>query len=665
MIQNLHVRALKLLPRNSASDGGNLRRVIFSRAYAVRPYTSPSSFSSFSVRNEEEIKRHESHNVAICIATLQSCAQRCDATSGEQVHGFMVRKVFLDHSPEGVTSLINMYAKCSQMRRAVSVFDRFERNVFNYNVIISGFVVNGFPLDAMKIYREMRAEGIFPDKYTFPSLIKASCEAMDISEVKKVHGLVFRLGLDSDCYVGSALVKCYLKFVLMEDAQKVFDELPERDDVVLWNAMINGYSQISRFEYASRVFMDMREGGIEIGRYTITGVLSAFTAMGELGNGRSIHCLAVKMGFDSGIAVSNALIDMYGKSKNLLEAVTIFEGMDERDIFSWNSILCVHDFCGDHEGALALFNRMLRCRIPPDLVTLTTVLPSCACLAALMQGREIHGYMIVTGLLNPRISKNVNNVFISNALMDMYSKCGNMWNAHSVFDTMGNTDTASWNIMITGYGVHGHGKLALEMFSQMCRDGFKPDEVTFVGVLTACNHSGFVSEGRGFLTQMDSVYGVVPTIEHYACVIDMLGRAGRLKEAYDLAITMPVEANPVVWRTLLASSRLHGNIDLAKVAGQHLLELEPEHCGSYVLMSNVFVEAGKYEEVLDVRDAMRQKNVRKKPGCSWIELKNRVHTFLTSDRNHLESESIFCCLDLLICHMHGRECMLEALQETW
>ncbi|CAA7024967.1 unnamed protein product [Microthlaspi erraticum] len=641
-IENLSVGSLRFLSRNPDFF-----------ASVTKPPAPASFYSTVSAQIEDQQKRFEYHNVATCIATLQRCAQRNDAVSGQQVHGFMVRKGFLDDSPRAVTSLVNMYAKCGLMRHAISVTggsEDHERDVFGYNAIISGFVINGSPLDAMETYREMRAKGIFPDKYTFPSLLKGS-HVMEASDVTKIHGLAFKLGFDSDCYVGSALVNSYLKFRLMEDAQKVFDEMPERDDSVLWNALVIGYSQNFRFEDALKVFVKMREEGVSLTRHTVTGVLSAFTVLADLDNGRSIHGLAVKTGSDSDIVVSNALIDMYGKSKCLEEAISIFEAMDERerDLFTWNSVLCVHDYCGDHDGALALFQKMLRSgRIRPDLVTLTTVLPTCGRLAALQQGREIHGYMIVNGLLN---RNNSNDEFINNSLMDMYAKCGDLRDAQTVFDSMRSKDSASWNIMINGYGVQSCGELAWDMFSTMCKAGVKPDEITFVGLLQACNHSGFVSQGRKFLEEMERVYKIVPTSDHYTCVIDMLGRAGKLEEAYELAVAMPVEDSPVVWRSILSSCRLHGNTELAQVAGKRLYELEPEHCGGYVLMSNLYVEAGRYEQVSELRDAMRQQNVKKTPGSSWIEIKNDLHVFFTDDKTHPEYESILACLSPLTHHI--------------
>ncbi|KAH9733181.1 pentatricopeptide repeat-containing protein [Citrus sinensis] len=503
----------------------------------------------------------------------------------------------------------------------------------------------------------MRQLGVLPDKYTFPCLIKCCCDVMAVLEVKKIHGLVFKLGLDLDVYIGSALVNTYLKCQFMEEALKVFEELPLRD-VVLWNAMVNGYAQIGEFHKALEVFRRMSKEGIWMSRFTVTGVLSALIMMGFFKNGRVVHGIVVKMGYDSGVPVMNALIDMYGKGKCVGEALEIFEMMEEKDIFSWNSIMTVHEQCGNHDGTLRLFDRMLSAGFQPDLVTFSTVLPACSHLAALMHGRQIHGYIVVNGLAKNGSCKDIDDVFMNNALMDMYTKCGSMRDAQMVFTKMSKKDVASWNIMILGYGMDGQGKEALDMFSCMCEAKLKPDEVTFVGVLSACSHSGFLSQGREFLPLMESRYGVVPTIEHYTCVIDMLGRAGQLNEAYELALAMPNEANPVVWRTLLAASRLHGNTDLAEIAAQRVFQLEPGHCGNYVLMSNIYVAGGKYEEVLDIRHTMRQQNVRKNPGCSWIELKDGLHTFISSDRSHPEAKSIYAELHSLTARLreHGDCC---------
>lgn len=319
---------------------------------------------------------------------------------------------------------------------------------------------------------------------------------------------------------------------------------------------------------------------------------------GDLDNGYVMHGFVIKKGFESVLEVSNALIDMYGKCKCLVDAILIFDCMAEKDIFSWNTLLSVHQQVGDYHGTMELFHRMLNGGVRPDLVTVTTVLPACPPLAALLHVKKIHKYMIANGMGICRSTNDFENLLVNNTLLDVYVKCGSMRYACLVFDSMTLKDVASWNIMIMGYGMNGHGNEALSMFDFMCADRIAPDEVTFVGVLSACGHSGFLSRGREYLSQMESVYGLVPTIEHYACVIDMLGRAGKLDEAYELLVTMPIESNAVAWRCFLAACNLHGNACLAEVAAKNLLELDPDHYGSYVLMSNAYGASGRMKRCL-------------------------------------------------------------------
>ncbi|XP_052200694.1 pentatricopeptide repeat-containing protein At3g14730 isoform X2 [Diospyros lotus] len=594
-------------------------------------------------------------NLTTLISSLQACAQNKNLTKGKEIHAFMLVDGFLS-SPLSTTSLISMYSKCNAIADALRVFHTLSadyHNVFTYNAIVAGFVANEMPKPAIESYWRMRVAGIMPDRFTFPCVIKACSDVKGVLETMKIHGLLFKFGLELDIYVGSALVHSYLKFGFMDGAHQVFDELPNRD-VVLWNAMINGFSHIGQFDRALDVYKKMGEQGVVPSKFTVTGILSIFAIMGDLNSGRAIHGFVLKMGHDSGVAVLNALIDMYGKCKCIKDSMTIFEMIPERDIFSWNSIICIHEQCSDHDGALRLFSRMLRAGVKPDLVTVTNVLPACAHLAALIHGKEIHSYMIVNGLENDDDGEDEqdDDIYVKNAVMDMYAKCGHMREARLIFDRMSHKDVASWNIMIKGYGMHGFGVEALDLFSGMHDAQLKPDDVTFVGVLSACSHAGLLSQGREFLAQMQSQYGVVPAIEHYTCVIDMLGRAGRLEEAYELVSAMPIEANPVVWRAFLAACLLHGDAVLAEVAAERALELQPEHCGSYVLMSNVYGAAGRYEDVSEVRHAMRQHNVKKAPGCSWIELGDGLHVFVTGDRTHPEDYLIYTSLNSLTARLY-------------
>ncbi|XP_047175777.1 pentatricopeptide repeat-containing protein At3g14730 [Vigna umbellata] len=597
-----------------------------------------------------------SYNVQTCIATLQSCAHNANLSKGKELHTHLLKNAFFG-SPLAITSLINMYSKCTLINHSLRVFNyptHLDKNVFAYNALIAGFVANALPQRGFALYKQMRHLGVVPDKFSFPCVIRACGDIMEDLEVRKIHGLLFKFGLELDVFVGSALVITYLKFGAVEDAHEVFEALPVRD-VVLWNAMVNGYAQIGRFEEALVVFRRMEREGVIPCRYTVTGVLSIFSVTGDFDSGRAVHGFVTKRGYESSVVVSNALIDMYGKCKCVGDALTVFEVMVERDIFSWNSIISVHEHCGDHYGTLRLFDRMQVKGVRPDLVTITTVLPACTHLAALRHGKEIHRYMVVNGLGKEESHNDFDYVLLNNALMDMYAKCGNVRDACTVFDNMREKDVASWNIMITGYAMHGYGDEALDIFGRMCEAEMVPNEISFVGLLSACSHAGMVKEGLWFLSEMESKYVVSPSIEHYTCVIDMLCRAGMLMEAYELVRRMPFKADPVGWRSLLAACRVHKDKDLAEIAGSKVIELEPGHCGNYVLMSNVYGDVGRYEQVSEVRHTMKQQNVKKRPGCSWIELVNGVHVFITADRTHPHTHSIYAGLNSLtvVLQEHG------------
>ncbi|KAG9146738.1 hypothetical protein Leryth_005062 [Lithospermum erythrorhizon] len=639
------------------------------------PHNRPSHLTTKHIsclkKCQNELKSNPQHIVYMkirslgsCIASLQSFAQQKNLKSGKQLHAYMIKHGQFSSSPQSTTSLVNMYSKCNSIKNALNVFtvSPHGKNVFCYNAIIAGLINNGFPKQCLEFFYEMRVNGVIPDKFTVPCVVKA---CLDSLEMRKIHGLLLKLGLAYDLFVGSALVHSCLKFGLIDEALQVFCELPEHSDAVIWNALVHGFSENGEFLTAVRVFGSMMDDGIMPTRFSITGILSALGMLEDVYNGRIVHCLAIKVGCDNGIAVLNALIDMYGKGKFVSEALEIFDGMVERDIFSWNSIIGVHEQCGDHEFTLRLFERMLRQGIIPDLITVTSVLPSCARLAALRQGEEIHGYMIVNGWMGNAEDRMFDDTFIDNAIMDMYAKCGSMREARALFDEMSYNDVASWNIMIMGYGMHGHGKEALDVFYHMCEAGVMPNDITFVGVLSACSHAGLLKQGQDFLSEMQPIYGISPAIEHYTSVIDMLGRAGKLEEALGLLSTMPIKDNSVVWRAFLAACQLHNNPDLAEIAAKRVLELEPEHCGSYVILSNIYGARGRYEDVRDVRHSMRQQNVKKTPGCSWIELSNGVHVFVTSDKNHPEEDLIYAGLGTLINCMGEDGFTLDTILETW
>ncbi|XP_031497356.1 pentatricopeptide repeat-containing protein At3g14730 isoform X1 [Nymphaea colorata] len=588
-------------------------------------------------------------NVSRCVSLLQSCAFNEAVNRGQQAHSWIIING-LQQIPFLVTSLINMYSKCHQPWEAVKVFRHtIEPNVFAWNALIAGLVHGHYFSDAVGFYHEMKASHVRGDKFTYPCVLKACTNLQDSWEGKKVHAGLFKGGLHLDAFISASLINFYLKFDAPDDARQLFDKMTERD-VVLWNSMISGYAQSGRYVEALEVFRLMEEEGIELSKYTATGILSVLAAMGDVERGRKIHSYVRDHRFHDDVVVCNSLIDMYGKCKSLEEARQVFDEMPQRDMVSWNSIISCYSQSVYHDETLLLFDEMRASGFRPDAVTITAVLPSCAHLAALKHGREIHGYTMMNAM-------GRDDVFAQNAIMDMYVKCGSLRDAQLVFDNIPEKDLVSWNIMITGYGMHGYVKEALEMFEGMQMAGMMPDEITFVGVLSACSHAGFFDCGVELYRQMQSKHGVVPTVEHYACTVDMLGRAGRLHEAYSILQDMHIEPNPVVWRAFLGACRLHGETTLGEVAARRLLELDPEHCGNYVLLSNIYSDAGRYEEVSEVRREMKSRGVKKMPGCSWIELDHGVHAFITGLRANPGSDQIYELLHVLMGMLreHGYE----------
>jgi pentatricopeptide repeat protein len=377
----------------------------------------------------------------------------------------------------------------------------------------------------------------------------------------------------------------------------------------------------------------MRRSGAQPDKFTFPRVLKACANLEALHQGREIHGDIVRRGLESDVFIGNALIDMYAKCGVLKTARDLFDKMPQRDIVSWNSVIAGYGQSGYCDEALNLFREMVLAGMKLDAVSIACGLPACASLGALRQGKEIHRYIIRTEIAG--------NGFVACALIDMHSKCGSIEDARQVFDRIPKEDLVVWNAMIKGYAMHGQGKSAVSLYHQMLLSGKKPDHITFLAVLYACNHAGLVNEGRKYFDSMGQHYGVRPRVEHYACMVDLLGRAGFLDEAQNLITMMPIEPNASVFGALLSGCRVHGNINLAECAANRLFELEPNNPGNYVLLSNIYAAAGKWEEVAKVRAVMKEKGLKKPAGCSWIEVKNKVHTFLVGDKLHPQSEHIY------------------------
>ena len=395
----------------------------------------------------------------------------------------------------------------------------------------------------------------------------------------------------------------------MDYASSVFEEI-QWPDGFLYNTMIRGFGRTNRTEEAFSMYKRMRNKGKAADNFTFCFLLKICGQSAAAESGKQVHCCVVKQGLDSHVFVRNTLIHMYGLFKDMVTARKLFEEIPNVDLVSWNTLLDGYVHCGQYEEARSMFLRMQRSGFRPDEATLVVVLSACSELGNLDFGRLVHS-SISRSVLNQSIS-------VSNSLIDMYAKCGVINRALQVFEDMKDRNTVSWNSMIIGLAMHGHSGDALRLFDQMleCNQPYnEPNDITFLGVLCACSHGGLVEEGRRYFDSMQRDYGISPTIRHFGCMVDLLGRAGLVREAYELIRNMPMESNAVVWRTLLGACRLHGDLELGEVAKKHLARLEPDHSSDYVLLSHMYASKDQWKDVFDLREAMRGRGVQKpQPG---------------------------------------------------
>ncbi|CAI9103854.1 OLC1v1002427C1 [Oldenlandia corymbosa var. corymbosa] len=487
---------------------------------------------------------------------------------------------------------------------------------------------------------------------------------------QQVHAHMALRGVNPNAFLASKMVAMYGSSGDITSAFRLFKTVT-RPSTLLFNAIIRAFTLYGEYYNTIGVYFQMHSLGLRGDYFTFPFVLKSCADLSYMELGKSVHGLSLRTGLDFDIYVGTSLIDMYVKCGNLVDARKLFDEMPIRDVSSWNALIAgymkvglvkyAEDLFGKMrdrtivswtsmisgytqnglaDRALRLFDEMTseNAEVQPNWVTIMSVLPACAHSAALERGRRIHNYALEKGLYS--------HASVQMALIAMYSKCGSLANARLCFDRMSpnNRNLSAWNTMITAYSSHGRANEAITTFELMIQSGIRPDVITFTGLLSACSHSGFVDAGLSYFYSMRTSYFVEPTHDHYACVVDLLGRAGRLVEAYNLVTQMPMLAGPSVWGSLLAASRKHRNLEIAELAARKLFVLEPGNAGNYVMLSNMYAEAGMWEEVKDLRIQLKSEGVKKTPGCSWTEVNGKSHLFRGGDRSHLQAEQIYLLL---------------------
>ncbi|GAB2285485.1 hypothetical protein Dimus_019934 [Dionaea muscipula] len=567
---------------------------------------------------------------------LNACAAITALGKGRQLHSYAMKAGFyFDMIIEG--SLLDLYVKCSDIETAHEYFITTEKNnVVLWNVMLVAYGHMGNLSESCKLFCQMRIKGLEPNQYTYPSILRTctSVGAVDIGE--QIHTQVIKTGFQFNVYVCSVLIDMYAKHGHLDTAQKFFTRLNE-DDLVSWTAMIAGYTQHDMYADALKLFVEMQNQGIQPDNIVFSNAISACAGIQALNQGRQIHAQSCAFGYSDDISIGNALVNLYVRCGKVQDAYLAFEKNVAKDNISWNSLISGLAQSGHFDEALQIFVQMNQAAIEANLFTYGSAISAAANTANVKNGKQIHAKVFKTGYdLETEAS---------NALITLYAKCGCIDDAKKEFSNMIERNEITWNAMITGYSQHGCGKEALELFEEMKGHDVKPNHVTFVGVLSACSHVGLVEKGLHYFESMRKDHGLEPKIEHYVCVVDILGRAGFLSRAKRFIEEMAIEPDAMVWRTLLSTSTVHKNIEIGELAARHLLELEPQDSATYILISNMYAANKRWIFRDKARKMMKDRGVKKEPGRSWIEVKNTIHAFYVGDQLHPLADKIYEFLD--------------------
>ncbi|KAL0920553.1 hypothetical protein M5K25_009695 [Dendrobium thyrsiflorum] len=643
---------------------------------------------------------------------LSACARLSAVMEGKKLHCYII-KAGLSSNRYCEGSLVDMYAKSGQVSDACQVFDEIsEPDIIAWTNLIAGYDQAGMAEESLRLFSRMCESGIVPDRVMMvaamtacfslgrledarslfkqiqspnnvawnavisglaqngheaesldvvpdqvscSSIISACSDSGAIDEGKQMHCLSIKVNLSSNVYVGSSLIDFYGKLGEMEDADLVFLQLTEKT-LPARNALINGYVQNNKEEQALIMFQEMQIEGINPSTITFGSILPACGGPFRVTMGKLMHCYMLKSGLicSDDFLKANLLV-MYLRSKLHEDANKLFlEIPVSKSLVIWTVVISGYSQNGFSDEALLLFQEMRMSDLGFDEAILASALGACADLAALGDGRKVHSIVIRTAFQSYKHT--------SIALIDMYSKCGDVESSQNLFEEAKHKeDVILWNSLIVGLAKNGYAIEALEIFYQLQQSRINPDDISFLGVLTACSHAGLIDEGRSFFKSMTNNYGIIPRAHHYACMIDLLGRGGHLKEAEELINKLPLEPNGLIWATMLAASRMHEDSERGEYAADKLTKLEPYNSSPYVLLSSIYGALGNWDGVKRLRHAMKLRGVQKVPGCSWIEVRNKTSLFIAGDKFHPNANEICQVLNDLTALMKDVDCVSDII----
>ncbi|XP_021746376.1 putative pentatricopeptide repeat-containing protein At3g15130 [Chenopodium quinoa] len=565
---------------------------------------------------------------------LRECSKNLCLEQGKQAHTAVVKMGFWSDMIIS-NDLVDMYCKCRSVDNAYKVFDKMlQRNVVSWTALICGILHQGDNAEgALSLLYEMTFSDVRPNEYTFSACFKA-CSRLGIPEKgMQVHGFCAKAGYQWFPVVGNSVVDMYAKCARISDAVQAFDEMGVKS-LIAWNTIIAGYSSQGDGKSSVKLFQKMQKEGMFPDEFTFTSVLKACGVIGVIFGGTQIHAALITRGFPifAQTALVGALIDLYVRCGCLVEARKLFDLIENRSVVSWASLVLGYAQEGYFLEAIDVFRQLRESNIQIDSYTLSGLIGVFADFAFVEQGKQLHAYIIkVPSGLEPEVG---------NSIADLYHKCGLMEEAERFYCEMPVKNRVSYTVMITGYGKYGLGKEAVILFNKMLSENVRPDRVTYLAILSACSHSGLVKECEEYFSMLCNDRWIKAEVEHYSCMVDLLGRAGQLSEARNLIKSMPMKPNIGVWQTLLSACKVFGDLELGKEIGKVILELDGDNPVNYILMSNLYANAGYWKECQQLRETVRKKGLRKEAGQSWVEIDKKVHFFYGGDDTHPLTDKI-------------------------
>lgn len=567
-------------------------------------------------------------DVVTLVTLLPVCGDEKDVLVGRMLQSLAV-KLGLYHDTMVQNALMDMYLKCGCMIEAGMILERIEnKNVVSWNLMILGCAKEGEAEQTFQLLRNMQSGGrcVKPDQVTVLNVLKACLHRLQLLKVKELHGYSIRHAIECEQFVANAFILAYARCECgstLSMAENVFKMMKNMSSSS-WNALISGYAQNGNPLKALDLFAKMTSLGFKPDWYSIGSLLLACAELKLLQYGKETHGFVIRNGLETDLHIINSLISFYIQCENPLSARIMFDGLKNKNFVSWNAMITGYSQQKQPNEALDLFRNMVSSGIQPNEIAVTSVISACTQLSALRLGKSVHCFTLKKNLTT--------DVYINSSLIDMYSKTGCIKSSQNVFNQSDKKQIGLWTVLISAYGIHGNANEAMKLFYEMQSLNMKPDHFTFISILMACNHGGLVKEGLKIFNEMQTIHGVKPKLEHYACLIDMLGRARRFDDAMMLIYEMPEEPDARIWSSLLSSCRVHGNIELGKRVADMLLQLDPNKAENYVLSSNLFASFCKWDDVRIMRQRMKKLGLKKEVGCSWIEFEGKVYTFFAGDK---------------------------------